>query len=134
LKRDFRLQLMGAVAVAILASACSEPQPRGFATDQPTRMCVDDRGMRQDESRCATRAGYVNPYYWYYVGRGGYVPPVGYAVRGGTRQPLAATNYQSAATAERAAIARGGFGASASRNTTVSRGGFGGSSRASAGG
>lgn len=124
------------IAAAASLTACSPSQPsydntQSWAASQDTRICRDNAGRRIDDRYC-TRSQLAggsssNAFMWYYIGRGGYVPPVGQTYTPdsyGRSTPVAGKTYTSApkvisavpgmsAKGTVGSVSRGGFGSSA---------------------
>lgn len=104
--------------VVLLLAGC-EPKPFVTGGAVGERACVDNNKTRVDDYRCvgATTYSGVHPfgaYYWWYMPRGGYLPPVGNLVNtsGGSyyRSAVASTGGEVASSN---GVARGGFGSTA---------------------
>ncbi len=142
--RNFKLPLVAAVSTAMLGAALltacgpagdSYSTASSWTTDRPTQACVDNQGRRIQDEQCTNRSLYHGSGYpyWYYLSRGGTVPPYGSVVTGGSRQPIAGTAYTRSAAVESAVVSRGGFGATKASGASTSRGGFGASGGAHGG-
>jgi hypothetical protein len=111
------VSLTMALAVAGAVGGCDRDQNKDWqASNQPTRVCVDQQGHRVPENQCGQpvhTGGGVSPFLWYYLGTLGarsYVPAYGGAVSGGSFAPAAGVRYGAAPAG---GISRGGFGGTA---------------------
>ncbi len=123
------LALTAALASALLLAGCQRHDD--WTTDRDTAVCVDPQGNRVADDNCQRTAtsgyhgsGVGTAFLWYYLGRNSAIPPYGERALGGTYTRTAGATYfhapVSTGVTRSAAIARGGFGASAR-----SFGGFG---------
>lgn len=105
-----------ALSAVLLATACApSPSSNDWESDRDTRVCRDKSGKRVSDVQCHRRSGGAAG--WYYIGRGGYIPPVGSSFssdsRGSTTPRAGASYYTAPAAAPASAVTRGGFGSSA---------------------
>ncbi len=114
--KSFGLSLTLIAAAA--ATGCDRRQPASeWSASGPTRLCVDATGRRLPDADCERTYAHGGGYAFYYLGRGGLIPPEGGLVRGGgyTAAPGVAYGRAAAFTefSPSAGVARGGFGGSA---------------------
>jgi hypothetical protein len=122
MKRKFDLPIVAAVSTAMLSVASCGPNTSnnsGWTAEQNTKVCADGQNGRVLDFNCASGGGGAGGARWIYVGRGGYIPPVGSTLTNGWTGPtgvganLSGSNFASA-------------GESFSHASSISRGGFGG--------
>lgn len=124
--KTIHLNLTLIAASAVTLAACDH-QPDHWIAQQNTMVCVDQSGNRVPDADCQNYhpgSGVGHAFLWYYLGRQSAVPYYGERVSGGSFTRTAGATYfhapVSTAMTRSAAVARGGFGASAR-----SFGGFG---------
>jgi len=95
-----KLEITTAVAAAFALSACERNDE--WVARQDVRVCRDVNGARIDDLNCDRGARA-----WYYIPRGGGVPPIGGALSGGSFAGRPGVSYVAA---DAASVTRGGFG------------------------
>lgn len=128
-----KLKFVMTMAAALLATSACAPQSSydyddddGWKTSKSTRVCSDNRGRRVSDNRCG---GSSNAYMWYYIGKGGYVPPVGGVYRKdgyGSYKASPAAKYYTAPSfvkSPSSTVSRGGFGSTTAGRSSASVGG-----------
>ncbi len=111
----------------LASSSCSDRNE--WQANQNTRVCTDANGNRVEEGRCQQSDGGYNPYRWYYISHGGYIPYYGGPVGGGFYSAPAGTqgSYSTAPSSPPAgSVTRGGFGSIGSSHAGGGEGGGGG--------
>lgn len=113
-KPDLRITTAVASALALVACGQSFNQDDGWTAAENTAVCTDRQGQRVEDRNCSqqSRQAHPNMFLWYYLMRGGSVPPYGERVAGGSYARPAGASFTSS-SASAATIARGGFGSSA---------------------
>jgi hypothetical protein len=112
------ISLVSSLAGAALAAGCGSAYPgqqQGWQTCvERARSTAVEQRYCDDESRRPQGSGYVPRYHWYYYPRGYYweAPGIGSPVPPGGSYGLRA--FGSAPMARSGAVARGGFGSTAS--------------------
>lgn len=119
------LTITTAIAAALLATGCSEPEEDGWTAQNDTAICTDREGKRVPDDQCPRQAlvdgyhggGGSSAFLWYFLGRNSVIPPYGERVQGGSFSRAAGRSYGRAPSStfvtRAGAISRGGFGASA---------------------
>jgi hypothetical protein len=123
------LRITTAVSAALLAAGCGSRSGtnavgNGWNATENTAVCTDPQGRRVEDRYCQQRQGYYGGahYGWYYIPRGGYVPPFGTAARGGSYTASPGAHFTPSGVSA-AHVARGGFGSSAHAAAAGGRGG-----------
>jgi hypothetical protein len=117
--------LMFTVATATMLVSCGSANANdGWTADEDTAICTDRQGNRVDEDRCdddARRGGGM--FFWYFMSRGGYVPPMGHKVhksKYGSYKKSPGKSYYPASRYSSHSSSRGGFGATGSSRSSAS--------------
>jgi len=102
-----RLTAVMAASAAAL-SACNKGESGSWDSPAPTWACVDNAGVRVEDSRCDSGGG---GFHAYYFGSGIRVAAVGESVSNGTYAPAAGVTYTP--PSQSYSVVRGGFGGTA---------------------